>query len=54
MLSDCKEVNEKYKQQKATPNEKLNWITINELQTKYNEYLQAVVPMLNNKASVKK
>ena len=52
MLSDCKIVNENYKQQKATPDEKQNWITINEIQEKYKEYLQAVLPMLNNKASI--
>jgi hypothetical protein len=52
MLSDCKFVNEKYKQQKASPDEKQNWITINEIQQKYNEYLQAVLPMLKNKASI--
>jgi hypothetical protein len=45
-------VNDKYKQQTATPDEKQNWITINEIQQKYNEYLQAVLPMLKNKASI--
>ena len=52
MLSDCKIVNENYKKQKATPDEKQNWVTINEIQEKYKEYLQAVVPMLNNKAVI--
>lgn len=52
MLSDCRTVNEQYKQQKASPEEKEKWITMDEIQTKYNEYLQAVVPMLNNKASI--
>ena len=52
MLSDCKIVNENYKQQKASPDEKENWVTINEIQEKYKEYLQAVFPMLNNKASI--
>ena len=52
MLSDCRFVNEKYKQQKASPDEKENWVTINEIQQKYQEYLQVVVPMLNYKASI--
>ena len=52
MLQDCKIVNDNYKQQKATPDEKENWVTINEIKEKYNEYLQAVVPMLNNNASI--
>ena len=52
MLQDCKIVNDKYKQQKTTPNEKENWISIDEIKAKYNEYLQAVVPMLNHKASI--
>jgi len=36
MLQDCKIVNDNYKQQKATPDEKLNWVRINEIQEKYN------------------
>ena len=52
MLSDCKIVNENYKKQKATPDEKENWISIDEIQQKYKEYLQAVVPMFHNKASI--
>ena len=52
MLSDCKIVNENYKKQKATPDEKQNWISIDEIQQKHKEYLQAVVPMFHNKASI--
>jgi hypothetical protein len=52
MLSDCKVVNDNYKQQKTTIEEKQNWVTMDEIQAKYNEYLQEVEPMLNNKISI--
>ena len=32
--------------------EKLIWISNDVIKAKYNEYLQAVVPMQNNKASI--
>lgn len=52
MLKDCNVVNERYKQQKATPEESENWLSMEEIKQKYNEYLNEVVPMLNHKSSI--
>jgi hypothetical protein len=52
MLEDCKTVNDKYKQQKMSPEEKENWITTEDIREKYESYLQLVIPMLNNKKAI--
>ena len=39
MLSDCRIVNDNYKQQKATPDEKENWVTIDDIQQKVSNKL---------------
>jgi hypothetical protein len=52
MLIDCKTVNDIYKKNIRNEKEVENSITHDELNTKYNEYYNIVVPMLNNKKPI--
>ena len=52
MLKDCAEVNNYYKQQKMSNNEKQNWVSFDVIQQKYNELLEEVKPMLLNKSNI--
>lgn len=49
MLSDCSKVNQEYKQQKMTAKESDNWVTMDDVRAKYEQYLGTVVGMLSHK-----
>jgi hypothetical protein len=52
MLEDCSHVNQVYNGQKMSKTEETNWITMDDIKNKYNEYLTEVIPMLNHKTPI--
>ena len=49
MLSDCKDVNTLYKQQKKTDKQEENWMTIEEIKNIYDNHYNSVNTMLKRK-----
>jgi hypothetical protein len=52
MLEDCNVVNQQYKQQKMSKNEKENWIPFEQIQETYNELLNEVNLMFASKKPI--